>query len=347
MAKVKHFVKFGFGIFLGLLFMWIAFKNVDFSQMMNSFRQIEIKYILIIIAIVIIGDVARSKRWQHLLLPIKKIHLPVLYSALLIGYTANTLMPAHLGEFFRAFVIGKKNKISSSSIFATIVTERIIDVISLLLIMGITLLIYPFPYWVQQSAYVMFAGTIGLISFLFFLKRNFRKTMVFTHFILKPFPLSLREKIDRLLSSFIKGFVGLGSWRSYLAVVFHSIIIWVTYCLVFLVGIKAFEFDLPWSAGLVLLVITTISVVVPSSPGYIGTYHWLCQLSLGLYLIPKSPALAYAFFIHGVRNVPFFFLGAFLSWKEGLKIYSMKEKSKIEHDSTNQDNLVAKLEEVT
>ncbi len=87
------------------------------------------------------------------------------------------------------------------------------------------------------------------------------------------------------------------------------------------------RYRLPWSAALVAMVITTISVVVPSSPGYIGTFHFLCQLALGLVPGPEGgPALSYAFVLHAVSVFPVFFLGLFFLARDKISLRSLREE---------------------
>jgi hypothetical protein len=74
------------------------------------------------------------------------------------------------------------------------------------------------------------------------------------------------------------------------------------------------------------MVITTISVVVPSSPGYVGSFHFLCQLSLGLFRVPKGPALSYAFILHAVSVYPLFFLGLVFLAREKLSLAALRKE---------------------
>ena len=84
-------------------------------------------------------------------------------------------------------------------------------------------------------------------------------------------------------------------------------------------------------ASLILLVITTIAVVVPSSPGYVGTYHYLCQITLALFGIPAGPALSFAAVVHGVNFIPVLVAGLFFAQHEGMAILKMsREVSDIE-----------------
>jgi len=323
MKKLDNRVKLSLGIVLSVVFMILAFRRVDFNQMMNAIKGVNSLFFLIIVGIIVFNTWLRTLRWQYFLMPIKRLDMESLLSSLVIGYAANIMLPAHLGEFLRAYVIGKKRSIPIGSAFATIVTERVVDLFSLLVLMACAVAIYPFPGWVKRSGYVLFFATVALFLFLFVLKRDDERTLHWVHLILKPFPEKLRSKFLKMASSFLEGFVGLESWEHYVFVVFLSLLIWVCYGLVFLFGFLAFDYHLPWVASLVVLVFVTISVVVPSSPGYIGTYHWLCQIALGLFGISKSSALAYALVIHGINMFPFLFVGLLLAWKEGVSISRM------------------------
>ena len=144
-------------------------------------------------------------------------------------------------------------------------------------------------------------------------------------------PATVSRKINELLDQFLNGIVALKSAGHYLAVGILSFLIWACYALTFQLLFYAFDFvslyHLPWTAALVALVITTISVVVPSSPGYVGSYHFLCQLSLGLFAVPKGPALSFAFVMHAVNIFPVFFLGLFILSREKISLASIAKKN--------------------
>ena len=115
----------------------------------------------------------------------------------------------------------------------------------------------------------------------------------------------------------------------YVKVSLLSVLIWVCYTLVFYFSLHAFDFirpfQLPWLASLTLLVITTIAVVVPSSPGYVGTYHYLCQISLAMFGVPAGPALSFGVVVHAVNFLPVFAVGLIFAYYEGVAIFKVPE----------------------
>ncbi len=263
--------------------------------------------------------------------PIKRVDVTSLFSALLIGYMANILMPAHLGELLRAYVLGKKRGVSASSTFATIVVERIIDVFALLLLMVFAIFLYPFPDWINKAGYAMLTGTVGLFVFLILLKKHFAFFERFLHLFLKPLPKGLQERLGQGIRSFVLGLVPLRSGWDYPVVAVLSVVIWGCYGFIIHLVLYAFDFvsvyNLPQSTSLIVLVVTTIGIVVPSSPGYVGTYHWLCQISLAMFGVPAGPALSFAILTHGVNFLPVLIVGLILAYYEGVEIFRVDGRS--------------------
>jgi uncharacterized protein (TIRG00374 family) len=334
MRKFAGNYKLFIGILLSLVFMYLAFRKVNFTLMRNAFAEANYWFLLPTLALIFFSHYLRSVRWQMLLLPIRRVEAGALFSSLMIGYLFNLILPAHLGEFVRAYMVNKKRAISASAVFGTIVIERIIDVFALLLLMALSFIVFPFPDWVRKSGYITFVGILLLFFLLILMKRNRDRALQLFTKLATPLPQRLSVKVIDLMYSFLDGIVPLQKGWHYFAVTALSIIIWGCYGYAFQLIFYAFDFvnlySLPWTAALVLLVITTISVLVPSSPGYVGAYHYLCQLSLGLFAVPESPALTFAFVMHGINFLPILIVGLILVSAEGLTLRSVQNKAKLD-----------------
>ena len=330
MKRYKNSLKIMLGLLISLGFLFLAFRQLDFQQMKQAFSLANYWLLIPSVIILFTSHWLRSLRWQYLLNPVQKVPVRNLFSALLIGYAANDILPAHLGEFLRAFLVGRKRNIPVSSALATIVVERIVDILSLVFIMALTLVIYPFPSWVKKSGYLMFAFAVGLLVFLILMKIYTDATMKFLGRLLKPFPKKLTEKAESLSRSFLDGLKPMKSRLDYPIIFILSILFWTCYWGVLYLNFYTFnliaDHNLNVTAGLVLLVITTISVVVPSSPGYVGTYHWLCQVSLELFHVPRAVGLTYAIVVHAINFFPVFIVGFILAWKEGIKLSKVQKQ---------------------
>ncbi len=318
------------GVIISIVCLFLAFRQVNFSEMWQAFKKANYWYMAPAVSVLFLSHFLRAIRWRYLLDPIRRLDTRSLFSSLIIGYAANTFTPAHLGEFLRAYVLSKKRQIPMSPVFATIVVERIIDVFSLLCLMLLAFFLNPFPDWVINSGYVMFVGSAGLLAFLIFLKKKESTTMKFAGVIFKAFPQGFENRIELIIKKFVTGISPLRRWHDYITTAILSFIIWACYGGSIYFCLHAFDFvgayHLDWTVSLIILVITTIAVVVPSSPGYIGTYHYLCQISLAMFAVPAGPALSYATVLHGVNFLPVFIVGFIFANYEGMAILRMSDR---------------------
>jgi uncharacterized protein (TIRG00374 family) len=332
MAKSSSNWKLYIGIALSLLFMYLAFRKVDMGQMASAFAAANYWYIFPVVIIIFFSHWLRSVRWRYLLKPVQIVQVTPLFNSLMIGYLFNTFLPAHLGEFVRAFVLSRKQALPASAVFGTIVIERLIDVLALLVLMALTMIVYPFPDWVKKSGYLTLVFILVLFVLLIVMKRYSKQALTIMDRLSKPLSSSLSEKIHRQADSFLQGIVPLQRPIDYLIVAVLSVVIWLCYGVTFQIVLHSFNFvatyNLPWTASLVLLVITTISILVPSSPGYVGTYHYLCQLSLGLFSVPTSPALTFAIVMHGINFLPILIVGFIILSKEGFSVAGLQKTVK-------------------
>lgn len=319
---MKYKWKVLFGLLVSGAFLYLAFRQSNIPQMLAAFREAQYWYLVPATALVFLSHWLRALRWRYLLAPLQTLRMRTLFSSLMIGYLGNCVLPAHLGEFIRAYVAGRKSSMSASAVFGTVVVERIIDLFSVVVVLALAFTVYSFPPWVKMSGYVCFGGTVFACVFLGLLDLyrapTLRVVALFTRFL----PQAVQRKIDRMLHAFLDAILPLRSWKDYVIVCVLTVAIWFCYAYNFQVLFYSFDFvstySLPSTAALVLLVITTISVIVPSSPGYVGTFHYLCQVSLGLFGVPAGPALTYALVLHGINFLPVMVVGFVCIWAEGV-----------------------------
>ena len=318
-----------FGAAISLLFIFLAFRQTHIADIVDAIKKSLGPYLLLLLFFVLFSAYLRAIRWKYFLLPLKNVRSSNLLSALMIGYGANVILPAHLGEVMRAFILGRKEKISVSSVLATIFVERIIDVLTFLFLLIFLLLFYDFPHWVKESALILLTIAVFISGFLVFIAQKTSTALNFLNFFLKPLPDSIKNKLNQIVLTFVSGLRALKKKSHYFIIFFLSIAIWIGYVMGFASGILSFHLKLPWIAPLVLMVLTTISIVVPSSPGYIGTYHYLCQLGLSFFGVDKNEALAVAIIMHAFNTLPFLIIGIYYSWREGFNLIKFSKSSEV------------------
>jgi len=315
------------GVAISLFFIWLAFRKVDYVALGAVFSGADYRYILPATAITLFQFFLRAARWGHLVEPIKKVKIASLFSATSIGFMGNNILPARIGEFLRSYAIGKKENISISASFATIIIERILDTFTLVLLMLYLLYALSLPPEYRGiestirkvgwgSALLFFAA----LTMLFYFKRHKDILKLMLDKIIVPFSRKIAKKVAGLIDAFASGLSVLGAGRHFLPVSLYSVCIWVLSAVPISLVLLSFGYSYPFSVSVFILVIIAIAVAIPSSPGYIGTFHYACATALGLFNIPEEEALSVAITLHAINFFPITLVGLFYLWKDKLSI---------------------------
>lgn len=310
------------GLLISAVFLYLAFRNVDIPEMLDALEKANYWWLIPGVVMMFISLYVRAYRWQYFLLSIAKLPFKNLFSAMMIGYMANNVLPLRLGEIMRALAIGNSTKISRTSAFATILVERIIDVISLLIILGFTVFFHDFPPNIKNAGIIIFIGSIGLVVFIVMLMEKTEKTLRFIWWLCSPLPRRIRKSINKNMRKFLSGFEVFRQTQHYLTIIIQSILIWLLYAGIIYVTFFAFSLKIDNNsliiASLVILVMISIGIMIPSSPGFIGTYHYLCQQGLALFGVAETDALSFAIVLHISNFIPMTIVGFYYFWKENL-----------------------------
>jgi uncharacterized protein (TIRG00374 family) len=321
------------GIAISVVFVFFAVSNVDYSQMAEVFARASYIWTIPMIISVILTMWIRALRWQKLMLPIKKLSIKTLYSSVMIGFMANNLLPARIGEVVRAVSLSKKHQISRASVFATVVAERAFDSLGLLVVFLITLIFVDYPERLRQAGLLILILSIAALVFLFLLRT---KTDLAVRLICRPISMLSKvfsARVESLLRKFSVGLTILTDPRLIITVMLYSILLW------FFSGISGYlifaAFGLYpkiWAAFIILFV-TALAVSLPSSPGYIGTYHGACIIafnlinSLGMFNheVSKSVALSYSILLWSCQFFPVTIIGLYYLKKEHFRLKDIEK----------------------
>lgn len=245
----------------------------------------------------------------------------------MIGFMANNVLPARLGEFVRAYSLGAKENISKSATFATIVIERIFDGFAILFILWLSLLLSPFPDWVKKASNLFLLMNLFTLAFLVFIEVKRETTLKFFNFIFRLLPASLSSKAKEILEKFIGGLKVFRDIPSLIWILAWSIFIWVV------VGISnyfiflAFDLHPPIQASFILLGIVSLGVMLPSSPGFVGTFQFFCVISLATFGYGKNVSLPFSIVLHASQYFPVTLLGLYYLKKEHLSLKTIESDS--------------------
>jgi uncharacterized protein (TIRG00374 family) len=318
--------RFWLGILISLVCLALVLWRIDYREVVEALGQAN--YLWLVPAVVPFAGTIASKvlRWQ-LLFPgdHSRIRRTKLLSALMISYALNTILPARLGELARVYVIGESENLSKSLALSTVVVEKVLDVLTLLLFLVLLLPFVALPTWIQQS--VMLLAPVFVVLFLLILALAYqrKRTLALAHSILDRVPRLSAERLLSSVDSALSGFDVLGSVRTNLVLWGWSIAVWVTSGLFMLLVMFAFHLDAPPAAAFLLLCVTSLGMTVPSSPGYIGVYHWLVVSTLQIFGVDRALALSFAFALHALTFVPLTLIGIYCMMRENYSLQRIEE----------------------
>lgn len=328
--------KFWVGLLVSLVFLFLAFRGLNVTEIFSAMRGANYWLLLPALAVYFAGVGVRSLRWQVLLRPIARISNRRLFPVVVIGYMANDVLPARIGELVRAYVLGKREGVSASSSLATIVVERIFDGIVMVLFMAVVAFFVPLGYELQvivRLASILFFGFLVVFFSLVFVPRlaDLSVSMV------RRMPGRIGERGSVLLRSFIDGLGVLRSARQLLLVLALSVVAWAFEAsMYYIIGI-GFGLPLPFQGSVLTAAVANLATLVPSSPGYVGPFDAAAQLVLvGVFQIGRELAMSYTIVLHAALYFPITLLGLFYWWRESL---SWREVRKLEKPTAEEPSL--------
>jgi glycosyltransferase 2 family protein len=325
------------GLGLSLIFLFLFIRNIDLKSLWENFKRVEYVYTIPLMLMNIFSIWIRAKRWGYLLKPIKVIRMNELFNATSIGFMANNIFPARVGEFVRAIHLGHKANISKTASFATVVVERIFDGFTVLTLLLAVTFFMTFPINPTSVITQKTIQSAGLLSFGFYtlalvvlLLLRFQNPWAFRvlAFLLRRLPPKFSQKINSKIGSFVSGLEVLKNGRDILIITFYSFFLWLM--LSFSIYLLFFGFHIslsPWAAVFIEVVLVFV-VTLPSAPGFIGTFHWACAAGLIYLGVDRSAANGFAVVLWLTGFVPITVMGLLLLWHEGMSLRLLEREEK-------------------
>jgi uncharacterized protein (TIRG00374 family) len=340
--------QFIIGLVISLAFLIWALSNEQWDQVWASLVNASYWALIPAIGLYFIGVGVRAVRWRILLQPIvPNISLFDTFQVVVIGYMANNVLPARIGELVRAYVLSRKKKVRKTATLATIFVERVFDGLTMLTFAALVILfVLLFEQDMLGTGEGNRLGTIltnlqypiiigaavflgALIAFILIASSKSRAERVIA-FGVRLLPGRLRERGERLASSFVDGLGSLRSAATMAAVFLLSIVAWLFETgMYYVLGIWGFGLTqgdgepLPFYVFMLATAFINLGTLIPQAPGYIGVFEVIAKIVLvGAFNVESEAALSYVLVLHAALLVPVTLLGFVflaresLTWKE-------------------------------
>jgi 4-diphosphocytidyl-2C-methyl-D-erythritol kinase len=287
------------------------------------------------------GFVLRAMRWRVLLEPLAaNTSLNSRFGAVTIGFMANNLLPARVGEFVRAYALSRMERVTMSGALGTLVVERVLDGVVLLLFLLLPPLIPGFPDAGSGSAplrTVLGGASFGLALILAVLGTLFlwpSAVLGVSGRLLRRVPEHVGRRALGALEAFLEALQVMRRPALLMQATLWSFAFWTWHAISFWLGMAAFGIREGFAAALFTEAAVGFGVALPSAPGFLGTFHAAAAWALeGVYGVDAARSLAFAYGFHLGGFIPVTLIGLWYARRVGLSLREMgRTEEAVERD---------------
>ncbi len=338
------------GALLAIVLLALFFRGVDWSALGAAFRSANHAYLAGVVAATVLTYFLRAWRWGNLLAPLARVPLGDLFPATLVGFMTGLLVP-RAGEVVRPYLVSRRHPIKTSAGFASIILERLIDLVTVLLLFALYLYALPAPAAQTRGellGYLKLGGALAgvaalaVLAVLLLLHGHSAAVVSALRRVLSPLPVRLVDVVARAVATFAEGLAVLKASPGHLLVIFgQSVLVWLSICLSIWWNNLAFGLDLPFHTSFLMVAFLTVGVAVPT-PGTVGGFHEFYLLALTqAFAVDKHTAAAAGIACHALTNLPVLVLGLALLGREGLTMGKVADIAETTPENPPEARMVA------
>jgi uncharacterized protein (TIRG00374 family) len=287
--KYKYYLGAAFSIAL----LYLAVKDIDLDKLLYYFSSENLDILFYVFFVNIILRLVIALRWNKLLdiFPGNKFTTTFHYTN--IGYFANNVLPARLGDFIKSYLLAKKQHYNLTQVLTSSIIERIFDLIGLSVLFLIAIFRYDIPENILKGGAV-FIGILFIATIVVLVMLKKKDTID-----LKLERVS-KYKVVRFIRSKIESvFIYLKSYLNVKDLIYlfaTTAFIWFFYVFAGFLIIDRLSGYLSWDASMLSLILLGVSFILPSTPGNVGVHQFACVVAFGILSMDKTQAVAFSFF---------------------------------------------------
>jgi glycosyltransferase 2 family protein len=294
MATSRGLGRSALGLAISVVALVLVFRSVDVASAWDTLKGAQLQWVVLLVLLVIGDVVLRALRWQVLLLPLARVSYRDTQASLLVGYLANNVLPARLGEVVRSHDFGERTGISRTTILGTIVIERVVDTMVVVSIAAVAILVLSVRGIVASAVLVGFAVTALLVVAIAVGMAAHRLPGAER---VRTF-LGRWPRVRHLLSKLRVGLSVVSDPRSMTLAVILSIASWSLTVLAFAAAAQAVGVQPTIGQAALLAAGTNLATAIPAAPGYVGTFELAVVTIAASVGIPRESALAFGILTH-------------------------------------------------
>lgn len=333
------------GIIISVAFLIFAFRGQDFGSVRDALARADYQLLIPALAFYFAGVWIRAVRWSVLLRPVASLRARDVFPIVVVGYTANNVLPLRTGEIVRAYLLGRTSGVRKTSSLATIAVERLFDGLTMLGFMLVAATVVSFTSQLRHLTLVAFILFTGLLIgfFVLSLGGTFRDRLL--QLVLGPLPVPLADRIERAAESFLSGLGVLTRGRDLALVAGTSLAAWLCEAAMYWTIARALGTTLSevLTVGATLLTtgVANMATLIPSSPGYVGPFEAGVLLVVnGALGVQRELALSYAILVHAALFFPITLIGLLIWWRQHLSLAQLRSEDAESGEPSRLDGVV-------
>jgi len=305
------------GFLITSISIYLALREVNLDDVKRAFEGADFGFVWWALLSTLGIILARVIRWKVLMgadgggIPLSRNLM-----SLLAGQALNLIYPARIGDISRAYFVDESGT-RRVFMLGTVVLEKLFDSLTYVLMFFALVLLLPLPDWLRSSGYTFTLLTVISLGLVFIVAYRLDWFSAFLQNLAAHLPLRFREKVQRWLVSGLSSLMILRSKAQLAKLAVLSIVIWVIPVFTNHLTLLALQIKLPLIASLLTMIVLQASVAIPSVPGRIGLFQYLCVLSLSLFGVNESLAFSYGILLHGIALLPSTLAGLIFLWLLG------------------------------
>jgi glycosyltransferase 2 family protein len=300
-GRVTRFV----GLGLTVVFLVLALQRVDLPAFVEELKSVNYIWLLPSAMCTLLGYALRTVRWQVILSAGARAPLRTLFPVLIMGFATNNLLPGRLGEFWRAYLLGRKRNVRKTFALASVVVERVFDLLTLIALLTLVSVAIRLPSWglqIELFAAAIFLAVTFVVVVLLWRPQMVQRPMVS---ILHHFHGGVASWIEERFQAFVAGLAPLRRGRVLAGATLLSCGVWFMEGSSYVLLSQGVNLTLPGNLELpgigLALVTINLGIMVPSGPGYVGTQEFFGTAALGVVGANPQAALALVVVSHAVQ----------------------------------------------
>lgn len=313
-------------LFSLILLVWVIWST-DWGEVVTRLRDANLFMLLAAGLAVMTNITLRAWRWGIMLEPEdSERSFSTLFDIVNLGYFANNILPARLGDLVRVYLAGEWTTVSFSFALSTTVVERVLDALFVVIMLFSVLPFLPVPAAAAQGGLMLgvlfFIGSVVLVIAAWQREMSERLIRVF----LRPLPLDEQLWGDRLVA-LLDGFALVQQPLRFARVLWSSLVLWIVAIFSYWFTFKAFNLDLTFADGAFTIGLAALGMALPSGPAAAGTFDAAVIGALVILTIPTELAGGIAIVIHAINFIAITLLGVWSLSQRGLSLTSLANQA--------------------